>query len=340
MVVEDNGPGLDPDVAGELLEPFKKARDSSGGAGLGTCDRQAGRRVASRQDRDRALPQRRRQVHPPAFRRAIGPCPRTDRPTLSSCANMRECAKRIGRAASCLTIASACARIGWRRRTDDHDAGKPRCEELFQSYQRRVELVDRRVHNLRPSRFEPEHCRPGRCWTSQARQVWGDGAPMRGDSCAESRLRPASSLSAPGAGGLSAAPILAASILTGCAVGPDFRAAGAAAGRGIPPGCGCQRARARQGVPLWRRHSEPLVGAVPLARPQRADRAGRSRTTRTCRPPRPPCASRRPTRWRSAARCFRRSRRIGTPRARRCRSRRSTRRRPTTRRSSACIPRR
>jgi two-component system, OmpR family, sensor kinase len=35
VVVEDNGPGLDPDAAGELLEPFKKARDSSGGAGLG-----------------------------------------------------------------------------------------------------------------------------------------------------------------------------------------------------------------------------------------------------------------------------------------------------------------
>jgi signal transduction histidine kinase len=33
--VEDNGPGLDTDIAAELLEPFKKARDSSGGAGLG-----------------------------------------------------------------------------------------------------------------------------------------------------------------------------------------------------------------------------------------------------------------------------------------------------------------
>ena len=35
VVVEDNGPGLDTDVAAELLEPFKKARDSSSGAGLG-----------------------------------------------------------------------------------------------------------------------------------------------------------------------------------------------------------------------------------------------------------------------------------------------------------------
>ncbi len=35
IVVEDNGPGLDTDIAAELLEPFKKARDSSGGAGLG-----------------------------------------------------------------------------------------------------------------------------------------------------------------------------------------------------------------------------------------------------------------------------------------------------------------
>jgi len=35
IVVEDNGPGLDTDVAADLLEPFKKARDSSGGAGLG-----------------------------------------------------------------------------------------------------------------------------------------------------------------------------------------------------------------------------------------------------------------------------------------------------------------
>jgi signal transduction histidine kinase len=48
ILVEDNGPGLVGEASSELVQPFKKGRESSD-------DSAASRRVASRQARDRAI---------------------------------------------------------------------------------------------------------------------------------------------------------------------------------------------------------------------------------------------------------------------------------------------